>query len=118
MRVDSLFVTLLLTCLPLPAAAAEAPLLTLNNNPFSRPQMLEDRPPAAQPKAQSKAQPVDIELSATMLSATSPMVIADGELLGIGDSIKGLRLVEVMEGKAVFRGANGNLTFSVYEELQ
>lgn len=116
MRPERLIIAFVLGCaLPLPPVAAETPLVTLSTNPFTRPKMLEVKPQVVQAKAVLKAEPVEIRLSATMLSAISPMVIADGELLRLGDSIKGLQLVEVMEGRAVFRGANGRVTYSIDE---
>jgi hypothetical protein len=95
------------------AVAADTQLLTLSKNPFTRPPVLNLTPPPAPPKIVKKAEPVQLELSATMMSNTSPMVIADGELLAVGDSIKGLKLVEVMEGKAVFVAAGKRVTFSI-----
>ena len=81
-------------------ASADSPLLTLTNNPFTRPQMLKVKPAPVIAQVVRKAEPVDLDLTATMLSDTSPMIIVDGELLGIGESIRGLKLVKVMEGKA------------------
>ena len=119
MRLDSTAILILLAAILLaPPVVADSALLTLNNNPFTRPLKLEAKPTAVVPKQAPREDPVELDLSATMMSATLPMIIADGELLGIGDSIKGLKLVEIMEGAAVFRGANGSVTFSIREDLQ
>jgi len=82
--------TLVASLLLAPPVSAEAPLLTLQNNPFTRPQILAVKPPPAKTQNTREAAPVKLRLSATMVSDTAPMVIADGELLAVGDSIKGL----------------------------
>lgn len=97
------------------AVIADTRMMMLRNNPFTRPQILKVVPPPPPPKIVKKAETVDLELSATMVSETTPMVIVDGELLAIGDSIKGLKLIEVMEGKAVFAAAGKQLTFTIDE---
>ena len=119
MRVSALFATICVAAQLLsPATGAETPLLTLENNPFSKPKILEAKPRRQSEREQARAEPVDLELTATMVSENSPMVIVDGQLLGIGDSIKGLRLVQVMEGKARFRGSAGSVTYAIKEEVQ
>ena len=107
--------TLVASLLLTPPVTAEAPLLTLQKNPFTRPQILAVKPPPAKTQNAREAAPVKLRLSATMVSDTAPMVIADGELLAVGDSIKGLKLVEVLEGKAVFSRAGEQMIFEVDE---
>ncbi len=86
-------------------ATATSELLTLRHNPFTRPEALKPKPPPppAPPQALLEA-PEEIELivSATMVSKHAPMAIVDGELLAVGDRIRGLKLVAVREGKVVF----------------
>lgn len=84
-------------------AAAAGELLTLRHNPFTRPEVLKPKPPPPRPQPVVE-EPEDIELvvSATMVSQNSPMAIVDGELLAVGDRIRGLKLVAVREGKAIF----------------
>jgi len=95
-------------------ASAESPLLTLTNNPFTRPQMLKVKPePVTRAQIVPKNEPVDLDLTATMVSETTPMIIVDGELLALGESIRGLQLVKVMEGKAVFVRAGKTLIFTL-----
>jgi len=94
-------------------AIADSPLLTLTNNPFTRPQILKVKPVPVKAKVVRKTEPVDLNLTATMVSDISPMIIVDGELLTIGESIRGLKLVKVMEGKAVFVRSGETLTFTL-----
>ena len=110
---------LALTAAPWQGAAANGKAeLVLHNNPFSRPEILKRKPPpppAAEldPLSGHKFEP---ELTATMVSARRPMVVVDGELLGIGDRIEGYRLVAVMEGKAVFRRNGRKYTIEIAAE--
>jgi hypothetical protein len=101
---------ILLGCLPwLAADAADTGFQQLQNNPFTRPEVLKPKPPpppAPRPVVVVPPEEVELDLTATMVSDTRPMVMVDGELLGIGEKIQGLKLIAVMEGKAVFaRGA-------------
>ena len=97
--------------LPLTAQAEESTLLALQNNPFTRPEVLKAKPrPPPQPQAVVAPEKIQLELTATMVSSIMPMAIVNGELLGIGDSIEGFKLIAVMEGKAIF--ARGGKTFS------
>jgi len=94
-------------------AIADSPLLTLTNNPFTRPPMLKVKPAPVNVQVVRKTEPVDLDLTATMVSDTAPMIIVDGELLAIGESIRGLKLVKVMEGKAVFVRSGKTLIFTL-----
>jgi hypothetical protein len=106
------YVLVVVAALPASASAA-ASLLTLKHNPFTRPQIPEPKPAPIQAQVVRKAEPVELKLTATMVSDTAPMIIVDGELLALGESIKGLKLVRVLEGKAVFVKAGKTLTFSI-----
>ncbi|MCP4334717.1 MAG: hypothetical protein GY785_18845 [Gammaproteobacteria bacterium] len=97
--------------------AADTGLLTLENNPFSRPQILKKKPspvrvivPAALPPEE-----IEMELTATMVSETTPMVIVNGELLGVGEKIGKMKLIAVMEGKAIFIQDGKKFPFEVGE---
>jgi len=95
--------------------AAEAELLTLSKNPFSQPEVVK-APPPPPPVAVEIVLPVEeveLNLSATMVSATNPMVIVDGELLTIGDRIEGLQLIAVMEGSAIFSRGGKKYSFAI-----
>ena len=84
--------------------AAAGDLLTLRHNPFTRPEVLKPKPPPPTPPQAVIEDPDEIELvvSATMVSQNAPMAIVDGELLAVGDRIRGLKLVAVREGQAIF----------------
>ena len=91
-----------LLALLLATAADAAELQRLRHNPFRQPEIVnEPPPPPVQPQVHVHDEP-ELELSATMISEVAPMVVANGELLGIGDEIDELRLVAVFEGRAVF----------------
>jgi hypothetical protein len=100
--------------------AAEDELLSLRNNPFSRPAVVKTPPPPPPPPVVIKAVPppeeVILDLSATMVSATNPMVVVDGELLGIGDKIEGFELIAVLEGRAVFARGDREFSFAIDDE--
>jgi hypothetical protein len=95
------------------AASAETQLRYLKNNPFTRPPIPEPQVIVVRPVIVEKVAAVELDLSATMVSEVASMVIVDGELLVIGQSIKGMKLVKVMEGKAEFVQAGKKMTFSI-----
>ncbi len=100
-----------------PGYGAEAELLTLSNNPFSRPEIFHaPPPPPVTPKVVLPPEEVVLELTATMVSETAPMVVVDGELLAIGDKIEGMKLIAVMEGKAIFTRAGKKFSFTIDDE--
>ena len=97
-----------------PSLGAESGLLSLSNNPFSRPEIFNAPPPP--PVRQTVVLPpeqVELDLTATMVSDSAPMVVVDGELLAIGDRIEGLKLIAVMEGKAVFARGGKKFSFAI-----
>jgi len=100
--------------------AAEIELLTLRNNPFSQPEVVKKPPPPPPLVAEVvlPAEEVKLDLSATMVSATNPMVVVDGELLAIGDKIEGLKLIAVMEGSAVFTRGGKKYSFAVDDQRE
>jgi hypothetical protein len=100
--------------------AAEAELLTLRKNPFSQPEVV-NKPPPPPPVVAEVVLPVEevkLELSATMVSATNPMVVVDGELIAVGDRIEGLKLIAVMEGSAVFTRGGKKYSFAVDDQRE
>ena len=100
--------------------AAEAELQTLRKNPFSQPEVVNKPPPPPPVVAEVvlPAEEVKLDLSATMVSATNPMVVVDGELLAIGDRIEGLKLIAVMEGSAVFTRGGKKYSFAVDDQRE
>ena len=97
-----------------PAFGADSEILGLNNNPFSRPEIF-NAPPPPPPTTDplGRGEQVELNLTATMVSDVNPMVMVDGELLRIGERIQGLKLISVMEGKAVFSGKGRKFTFEI-----
>ena len=115
----SLRFLLLASCLvcSVPGIGDESGLLYLRNNPFSRPEIFNaPPPPPARPAAVIPPEQVELNLTATMVSDTTPMVVVDGELLAIGDEIEGMRLVAVKEGEAVFARAGKRFNFTIGDE--
>ncbi|MDH3859767.1 MAG: hypothetical protein OEV07_17365 [Gammaproteobacteria bacterium] len=98
--------------------AVETRMLTLQNNPFSRPEVLKPKPPPAAPAPVVVIPPEEIELdlTATMVSEIAPMAVVDGELLAIGDKIEGMKLIAVMEGKAVFARGGKKYSFEIKKQ--
>ena len=96
-------------------ARAETALLTLQSNPFSRPEALKVRPPPPPAPVVLPPEEVELELTATMVSATAPMVIVNGKLLAPGERIEGLKLVAVFEGGAVFTRGGKRFVFEIEE---
>ncbi len=115
----SLRIILLAMCwvaLAVPGYSAEAELLTLRNNPFDRPEIVNAPPPPVASRVVLPPEEVELNLTATMVSETTPMVVVDGELLAIGDKIEGMKLIAVMEGKAIFTRAGKKFSFTVADE--
>jgi hypothetical protein len=102
--------------------AAENQLLSLRNNPFSRPAVVNTPPPPPPPPVAIKlvqpSEEVTLDLTATMVSATKPMVVVDGELLSIGDKIAGFELIAVLEGRAVFARGGKEFSFDIDDRQQ
>ena len=120
MRLESLSSGLLvMTALLLtPPAMADVQLLSLRNNPFTRPPVFEKKPPPSSPVVVEKVEPVDLELTATMVSDSASMVIVDGELIAVGESFKGMKLLKVMEGRAVFTGTGKKITYEIVPAVE
>lgn len=100
--------------------AADIELLTLRNNPFSQPEVVRapPPPPPVRPEVVVPPEEVKLDLTATMVSATNPMVVVDGELLAIGDRIEGLKLIAVMEGSAIFTRDGKKYSFDIDDSPQ
>lgn len=94
----------LLLLITLPATYAAEDLIELRNNPFSSPEI--KLKPVRQQSQSARTQPertTVINLEATLVSGNSSMVIANGELIAIGEKLEDMKLIEVREGEAVFR---------------
>lgn len=86
------------------SAVADPSMLTLNNNPFTRPDNLKKKSPRVRVGSQTSqpTETIELELTATMVSENLPMVIVNGEMLTIGEKIGEMKLVTVLEGEAIF----------------
>jgi hypothetical protein len=86
----------------------------LSHNPFDKPSVL-----AVTKRDTATSQPEEemetLEITATLVSDAMPMVIAAGEMLGIGESVSGYRLISVAEGKATFNKNGKTYTFSLLD---
>lgn len=112
-----LAVALITTALAASSAAAQPPPRKLAHDPFERrvaQQLVRqaglrpavatpstDGAPASSPAA-LQAPVLAAELRAVMIGGMRPLVNLGGKILGIGDSVEGFRLVEVLERGAVF----------------
>ncbi len=96
--------------------AAEMEMLMLSNNPFTRPEVLKPKPPpppAPRPVVILPPDEIELELTATMVSETAPMVVVNGEMLALGEKIEGMKLIAVMEHRAVFTRDGRKFTFEI-----
>lgn len=103
------------------AQAAETSMLTLRNNPFTRPEVLQPKPPpppAPAPVVIVPPEEIKLVLTATMVSETAPMAVVDGQLLALGERIEGMKLIAVMEGKAVFTRGGKKYSFEIEKQGQ
>jgi len=96
-------------------------MLTLLNNPFTRPEVLKLKPPPPAPRPEVVILPpeeVELELTATMVSKVAPMVVVDGKLLALGEEVEGMKLIAVLEGKAVFARDGKKYSFEIKKQGQ
>jgi len=101
-----LLVSLAVAAVSTPSGAENA--ITLQHNPFNKPQILAAPPPQKVGRKnesrtkESRAADVLPILRAILISASVPMVIADDEMLSPGEDINGYRLLSVDKRGAVF----------------
>jgi len=114
--------SLILCITSVSSLAAEDELLSLRNNPFSRPAVVNTPPPPPPPPVAINVvlspEQVTLDLTATMVSARNPMVVVEGELLGIGDEIDGFELISVLEGSAIFARGGKEFSFVINDGQQ
>lgn len=117
-RAGLLTITWLL--LGLMPAQAQTTLKTLTNNPFSRPEIVKPKPGpvATQSTAEIKADAIDLELNAVMVSTVRPMVIVNDKMISIGEKIGEMKLIAVVEGGAVFSMAGKKYSYTVAKPEQ
>ncbi len=118
-RIDLVTAAIVYLC-PVSSLAADIELQTLRKNPFSQPEIVKAPPPPPPVRAEVvvPAEEVELNLTATMVSKTNPMVVVDGELLTIGDRIEGLKLIAVMEGRAIFSRHGEKYSFVIDDSPQ
>jgi hypothetical protein len=83
------------------------------HNPFDRPAFMigsrNNAPPAP------VATPVRLELRATLVTAGKALANINGEILTVGDSYEGYRVVHVEEGRAIVVKSGERQVLDVYE---
>ena len=100
-------------------AQAQDSAYQLSKNPFGQPEMLKHKKAAKKPaikKAPVAVTPPEVKLTATLISVTEPMVIANEQLLGIGDELEGMRLQMIDEGRAVFLFRGKTYVYTIEDE--
>ena len=98
-----------------PVLAQPAHGAELQRNPFSRPPPVR---PETQKKSKKKAaSPVAgvpvLRVTATLVSPDNPMAMVNGKLIGLGERIRGARLVQVEEGAAWFEYRGRRLKYRI-----
>lgn len=114
MRPDLLIVLIaLIGAASFATVGAESSLLTLQANPFNRPEALRAKPPPPPAPVVVPPEEIELQLTATMVSDTAPMVIVNGELLAPGERIEGMQLIAVFEGRAIFTRDGKKFEFEI-----
>ena len=85
----------------------------LNHNPFSRPPYMVALS-TAPATVNSATAPVLLELRATIVTEGVAMANIDGEILAVGQSYAGYRLVRVEEGRAFLRKDGERIVLDIY----
>lgn len=107
-RFKALPILLLLNWLSL-SVHAQQELIQLEKDPFKQPDILKYRPPApVQPQSlpgldETEIEVPELNLTATLISVTEPMIMVNDTLLQVGEEIEGMTLILIDEGRAVFR---------------
>lgn len=73
----------------------------LQRNPFERLKVPSVSQPAVGAPSTSKAEEVVLELRATLVSGSERLANVNGQILGLGETVLGYRLLRVEEGEAV-----------------
>ncbi|MBL6999974.1 MAG: hypothetical protein ISR73_08965 [Gammaproteobacteria bacterium] len=104
---DRIFLWCLLLTLQTTLCLAQEDSSVLKKNPFSQPESLKVQPrvaaPPPPPQAEQAPLITEFVLTATLISVNEPMAIVNGELLLLGEDVKGMRLILVDDGRAVIR---------------
>lgn len=101
MNLMTLFSGTILAIVSIDLVLADQAVEVLHNNPFAKPSILE-APKRVTKKELPVKEDVPLEVTAILLSESMPMVIADGEIVGIGENVSGYSLIAVKEDSAIF----------------
>jgi hypothetical protein len=102
-------------------SGSSAGLVGLSRNPFSRPppKSLNDAGNRSGNKAAKPSRGVPaLRVTATLVSDDNPMAMVNGKLIGIGERIRGARLVKVEEGAAWFEYRGRRLKYRIRPRLR
>ena len=108
MNCNSARIILLSTLMVWTVSALAQPLLELSKNPFSQPEILNQKTKSTNRAVNTTRTPSNemiptLRLSATLISIQQPMAMVNDRLLQIGEQIEGMTLILVDEGRALFR---------------
>ncbi|MGD9169526.1 MAG: hypothetical protein PVI97_05620 [Candidatus Thiodiazotropha sp.] len=107
------FCALLILALPCYVFAEQTNRL-LSHNPFSKPSILAT-PKNVVTTEQTVQEESPLVITAILVSDDMPLVIAAGELLTLGETVSGYRLISVVEGKATFKKNGNTYAFSLLD---
>jgi hypothetical protein len=107
------FCALLIFTLPSGVIAEQTNRL-LSHNPFSKPSKLAI-PKNVAKTVQPAQEETPLEITAILVSDVMPLVIVAGELLTLGETVSGYRLISVDEQKATFNKNGKTYAFSLLD---
>ena len=91
-------------------------MVELDKDPFKQPDMLKYKPPAPadkKPEMPGQVEVPELQLNATLISVTEPMVLVNNTFLHIGEKIEGMKLIIIDEGRAIFRYKGRNYEYFI-----
>ena len=118
MKMNEAFTALILVGLLVTAwpPGSFAGVIELSRNPFSRPAAADlsgaRNKNGGKPTSPSSGAPA-LRVTATLVSDDNPMAMVNGKLVGIGERIRGARLVKVEEGAAWFEYRGRHLKYRI-----
>lgn len=100
----------------MPTLQAQQNLLAPSYNPFSKPDLMKARPlPQQRPPGREPQQPVvpEFTLNATLISVNTPQALINGQLIQQGETVNGVKLLMVDEGRVEIRYKGKNYSISI-----
>lgn len=94
---------------------AQSNTVRLQANPFNRPGFVMNLGQAAAPAVAAIERPAELELRATMVASDAELANINGEVLRVGESIGGYRIVRITEGRVMLRNGSEDLVLDVYQ---